>query len=364
MVGIIAVLATALVVVLGITGVHALMSGTGGAQAGGGDQGASTPTPEPTPDTPAQALLKTSTDPNACAVSFQIDGATVDPQLQTEGKLLTGLPIPKRDGSVFAGWYATAQDATALTQTARVNGSKITTCQDKQLTLHGAWMTPDQNTAAATKVPILMYHQFTTNPQGEDNWLKANYSYINDFDATMAHIAQGAFYLPTWDELNAFIDGQLYIPPHSVIITDDDADPTWLSLAVPVVDKYKLLTTSFVITADRQAPTPSVYVLQRSHTDSMHTAGDNGKGRMVNWSADQIAADLEKSAQILGAKEVIAYPYGHYNATAEQGVTQAGFQLARTIDWGYVSIGTNKLELPVIRVNYGDTVTDIARNID
>ena len=70
---------------------------------------------------------------------------------------------------------------------------------------------------------------------------------------------------------------------------------------------------------------------------------------MVNWTADQIAADLETSAAILGVKEVIAYPYGHYNDTAKQGVTQAGFEMARTIESGYVSIGTDKLALPVVR---------------
>ncbi len=85
----------------------------------------------------------------------------------------------------------------------------------------------------------------------------------------------------------------------------------------------------------------------------MHQAGDNGKGRMVNWSADQIAADLETSAAVLGVKEVIAYPYGHYNDTAKQGVAQAGFEMARTIEPGYVSIGTDKLALPVVRINYG-----------
>ncbi len=85
----------------------------------------------------------------------------------------------------------------------------------------------------------------------------------------------------------------------------------------------------------------------------MHKAGANGKGEMVNLSADQIAADLETSAGILGAKEVIAYPYGHYDDTAKRGVAQAGFEMARTIEPGYVTIGTDKLALPVQRINYG-----------
>ncbi|MGB4134945.1 MAG: polysaccharide deacetylase family protein [Microbacterium sp.] len=320
-------------------------------------------TPTPTPLTPAEALLQTTDDPNACAVSFELPGLTLEPQLQTQGVLYSGLPIPAQDGRVFAGWYASAADAAAFTQTARINGSQLASCADRRITLFGSWMTPEQNAAEATQVPILMYHQFTDKPEGEDGWLRANYAYIGDFTAQMQYVADQRFYLPTWDELDAFIDGRLYIPQHSVIITDDDADPSWLQLAVPVVTERHLLTTSFVITEYRHEPSPSPYVIQRSHTDRMHEAGDNGKGRMVNWSADEIAADLEASAAILGAKEVVAYPYGHYNDTAKEGVREAGFLLARTIDWGYVQQGTDKLALPVIRMNYGDTAETLANAI-
>lgn len=361
-VALIAVLAVALIAVVTTTAVHALLRNDASKPTAADPT--STPTPTSTPLTPAQELLKTAADPAAaCAVTFAGDGIDHAPMLQTEGVLFTGLPIPERDGSVFAGWYPTPEAAQAQVQTERVNGAQLTTCTDHQRTLYAAWTTPEQNAATAAKIPILMYHQFTTKPEGEDGWLRNNYVYIEDFTAQMDYVASQQFYMPTWDELNAFIDGKLFLPQHSLIITDDDADPTWLSLAVPVVTERKLLTTSFVITKDRQDPSPSPYVIQRSHTDSMHTAGANGKGQMVNLSADEIAADLDKSAQILGAKEVIAYPYGHYNATAEEGVTKAGFLLARTIDFGYVSIGTNKLELPVIRINYGDTVDGLKNNI-
>lgn len=319
-----------------------------------------TPTPTPTPLTASQQLLADSDDPTACAVTFAGDGVAEPPQLQSQGALYASLPIPRRDGAVFAGWYATAADAQAFTIPARVNGADVVTCTDDEVTLYGAWKTPDEVSGENVGVPILMYHQFTTRPEGEDGWLKGNYAYINDFDAHMAYIAEKQFYLPTWDELSAFIDGQLYLPHQSVIVTDDDADQTWLELAVPVVEKYGVLTTSFVITAARQAPSPGLHVLQRSHTHDMHTAGENGKGRMVNYSVEQIVADMNTSAQILGGvKEVMAYPYGHYNDTAKEGLRQAGYEMARTIEPGYVRAGTDKLALPTVRINYGMGLQDL-----
>ncbi|WP_341954645.1 polysaccharide deacetylase family protein [Microbacterium sp. LWH13-1.2] len=315
------------------------------------------------PLTKAEQLVADTNDPLACAVSFLGEGAPEDPMLQWQNALYAGLPIPEQDGRVFAGWYASEADAAGFTVAARINGADPVVCVDQQVDLFAGWTTPEANAAAAVQVSILMYHQFTANPDGETGWLRGNYAYIGDFDAQMNHIATTGFYLPTWDELSAFIDGRLSLPARSVIITDDDADQTWFDLAVPVIDRYKLLSTSFMITAYRQDPPPSIYVLRRSHTNDMHQAGENGKGRMVNWTADEIAADLNASADVLGVREVIAYPFGHYNDTAKQGVAQAGFEMARTIEPGYVEIGTDKLALPVVRIDYGMGLDSLIKRI-
>ena len=370
--------ARVLAVVAGVVAAVAVIGGTaaaiGFARAGAPDQErdaspaatsgpSATPSPTATPLTAEEQLLATTTDPAACVVSFTGDGVVDAPMLQTEGALYTGLPIPARDGLVFAGWYATPADAASLAIPGRVNGSEPVACVDRRVTLHGAWMSPEQNAAEEARIPILMYHQFTTNPEGESGWLRGNYAYIGDFEAHMNHIATGGFYLPTWDELSAFIDGRLFLPDHSVIVTDDDADQSWFDLAAPIVAKYKVLTTSFMITAYRQDPAPNPYVLRRSHTHDMHRAGANGDGRIVNLSVPEIVADMEASAAVLGVKEVMAYPFGHYNDTAKEGLREAGWEMARTIEPGYVTIGTDKLALPVQRVDYGMGLDALVRMI-
>jgi hypothetical protein len=356
----------AVVLIVGAVGALALLRESSGrpvAETEPSSPSTPSPTPTATPLTAAQKLLSTTSDPKACAVSFAGDGIAADPQLQTQDARYGKLPIPRSDGRVFAGWYTSAADASAMSVGARVNGADLVTCSDRQQTLHAAWTTPAANAAEDAGIPILMYHQFTRKPEGEDTWLRANYTYIGDFDAQMAYIQESAFYLPTWDELSAFIDGALFLPKRSVIITDDDADITWLEQAAPVVDARHLLTTSFVITSARTEGAPNRFVLQRSHTHDMHRAGANGKGRMVNDDADTIAADLEQSAAILGAKEVVAYPFGHYDDTTKEGLRRAGFEMGRTVEHGYVRLGTDKLALPVIRMNYGMTVEDLKNAI-
>ncbi len=328
-------------------------------------------TPAPTPADAAGMLLAAAdakagpggVAASACAVSFVADGVSAPPQLQQQGERFAPLPVPTASDRVFAGWYADPQSAAAREVAHRINGARLAACTDRRLTLYGGWETPAQFAAAKVRVPILMYHQFTANPQGEKGWLRGNFVYTGAFDEQLAHIAHGGFYLPTWDELDAFIDRKLALPPRSLIITDDDAAPSWFELAVPIVNKYRLLTTSFVITQNHPWPVPSIWVQQRSHTNDMHRAGANGKGLMVNLPADKIAADLEVSAQILGAKEVLAYPFGHHDATAEQGVRRAGFAMAVTVAGGYVTPGADKVALPRVRVSYGMTLAQLTAAI-
>lgn len=356
-----------------VVAVGAVAAITGFALAGAGWFGAPaaagvptvTPTPTVTlpPLTPAEQLLAQADHPGACAVTFTGEGIELHPSLQTDGTLFHRLPIPAHEGAVFAGWYASAGAAASASLAERVNGAHLVDCPDRQLTLHGAWVTPDEFAAADVAVPILMYHQFTALPEGEDHWLRANYAYVGDFEDQMAYLADEGFYLPTWDELEAFIDARLLLPARSVVVTDDDADQTWFDLAVPIVDAHGILSTSFMVTAYRQDPAPSPYVLRRSHTHDMHQAGANGQGLMVNASADEIAADLRTSADVLGVAEVIAYPFGHHDERSKEGVTRAGFTLARTIEHGYVRPGTDKLALPVIRINYGTTLDEFIRAV-
>ena len=179
----------------------------------------------------------------------------------------------------------------------------------------------------------------------------------------MNHIATTGFYLPTWDELSAFIDGRLFLPTRSVIVTDDDADQTWFDLAAPVVDKYRVLTTSFMITAYRQDPAPNV-VRAAPVAHPRHAQGRRQRQRPDGQlSAAEIAADMETSAQVLGVKEVMAYPFGHHNETSKEGLRLAGFEMARTIEPGYVHIGTDKLALPTVRINYGMGLDALVRLI-
>jgi hypothetical protein len=83
------------------------------------------------------------------------------------------------------------------TRVCRWHGAPLVDCSDGARTLHGVWTKPEAQRAADIKVPILMHHQFTADPDGVPTWLRDNYLYIGDFEQQIAYIADDHHHLLT-----------------------------------------------------------------------------------------------------------------------------------------------------------------------
>lgn len=212
-------------------------------------------------------------------------------------------------------------------------------------------------------LPVLMYHFFYDNAKywpEDSNWLS-----VNDFEEQLKYLTENDFYFPTWDEVECYIDGKLKLPEKSVVLTVDDGDASFFDLAVPILQKYKVPATSFVISEwyGWRYDENMEYVIFESHSHSMHEAGSNGKGRMVNWSKEKIIEDLKTSSKTLGGADVFCYPYGHYNDTAIESLKEAGYKMAFTIEGGRVTRGANKYTLPRVRVTAGNSLNYFASSV-
>lgn len=212
-------------------------------------------------------------------------------------------------------------------------------------------------------LPVLMYHFFYDNKtyqKKDNNWLK-----IDDFEEQLKYMTENEYYFPTWEEVNDYIDGKIKLPSKSVVLTVDDGDPSFFDLAVPVMQKYKVPATSFVITewyGSRYDPNLD-YVVWESHSNQMHESGANGKGRMVNWTYEQILNDLKTSSEILGGAKIFCYPFGHYNDTAIKALKDSPYIMAFTIEGGRVTKGANKYTLPRVRVTDGNSLNYFIKSI-
>lgn len=220
-------------------------------------------------------------------------------------------------------------------------------------------------------LPVLMYHFFyeKDDPVYKEKKPDNNILLIDNFDEQMAYLKQENFYFPTWQEVEDYIDGKINLPEKSVVITDDDGNFTFFVLAVPVIEKYKVPVTSFVITGTYEERLNEKYdfVNYQSHSDDMHKAGSNGKGAMVNWDYNQIVEDLKKSKNKIETYTqndctIFCYPFGHYNDTAKKALKDSMYKLGFTTIGGRVKPNDDKFELSRVRVN-GNTTIEQFKNL-
>ncbi len=207
-------------------------------------------------------------------------------------------------------------------------------------------------------IAILMYHYFYDKEQGESA-PNSNYMEIHDFERQMKYLSDQKFYFPTWQEVADFVDGKKSLPEKSVVVTIDDGQHSFFRLGIPILNKYNIEATSFIITSKAGGTKFKNYAYDNlhyeSHTHEMHqggcTGGHGGLFRCI--SPDKGLADLKKSIAILGSGEAIAYPYGDVTQNVLTITKKAGFKVGVTTNWGKAKKGMDRYQLPRIRMYKG-----------
>ena len=219
----------------------------------------------------------------------------------------------------------------------------------------------------APYIPVLMYHFFYDSSLGEKgrdgNWTEAG-----AFEEQIKYLVDNNYYFPTWDEVIDYIDGKTTLPEKSVVITFDDGDLTFFKHAAPIITKYKVRATSFIIgeyaPGDYMQKYPNIYY--ESHTYKMHRGGCEGinHGGLFNCiSYDAGLKDLKTSIEICGDNKAIAYPFGDVNSNVKKITADAGIKLGFTTVPGKVKPGMDKLELPRVRISGGITLEEFINRL-
>ncbi|MDR0853091.1 MAG: polysaccharide deacetylase family protein [Clostridiales Family XIII bacterium] len=213
-------------------------------------------------------------------------------------------------------------------------------------------------TGAAT-LPVFMYHYFYNPDLGETS-KDANWMNIHDFEAQLKYLTDNRYYFPTWDEVIAFIYGEAGLPEKSVVLTSDDGDPSFYSMAAPLAEKYRAKLTGFIITGVAYDglidPYISDYITFESHSHDMHRAGSDGDGRILTATPEEIAADVQGGFDYLGKKDVYCYPFGDTNEAAEAALKANGVKLAFTTQSGPCAPNMDPLSLPRMRMSEGTSL--------
>lgn len=206
-------------------------------------------------------------------------------------------------------------------------------------------------------VPILMYH-YVYDPANPPADLNGNFIASTTFEQQLSYLKENDFYFPSYPEVEAFIEGKHSLPAKSVVLTFDDGEMGFLNVGVPLLEKYQVPATSFVIASDADAAQKvidhrSPYVAFESHSFGMHKPGGNvGHGGIISaMSRDEIAADLKHAQEIVGGTQAFAYPFGDVTDDGRAAVRDAGILCAFTTQNSWAHVGDDVTALPRVRIS-------------
>lgn len=293
-------------------------------------------------------------DPGYSAKSFS--GKDLTARVKTS----TALHNFREDGTM---WLATDQKI----QYTITDGNNTVT---KTRTIQTKYHKPDKNAQTyGHGIAVCMFHNVYDSANPPAN-LNTNYISTEDLEAILKRLIQDDYYFPSWQELRDYIDGKIELPVKSVVLTFDDCAKGFQKYGIPLLEKYNVQATSFVICAKNGKEVLQTFqnvkhINFQSHSYNMHRPGGNiGHGGIFPaLSQEEGVEDLKKSIQMLGSGEAFAYPFGDYTDTCEAAVKEAGFLCAFTTEYGMVHPGDDPYLLPRIRVNGGTTADEFIRDI-
>lgn len=182
-----------------------------------------------------------------------------------------------------------------------------------------------------TNIRTLTYH--TVYKKGEQ---ECNNFYVchptSQFEEHMKYIHDKKYLTLTMEELEMFLDGKIRIPKKSIVITLDDGRR--LNNSVPIIEKYNIYATFFIITSKYSIENykDSKYAKFESHTDDLHhnykCSGGYYGSQVLCEDYDKLIKDLKLSQEKVGGSKYFAYPFFDSNARAIKALKETGFKLA------------------------------------
>ena len=222
-------------------------------------------------------------------------------------------------------------------------------------------------------VPILMYHHIEINPRPRDPIWAALYVAPDTLNGQLAFLSSHNFHAITFDDLYNALMGKSVLPVNPILLTFDDGWQSFYNGGFPLLKKYDMKSTAFVITdyCNQKYPaylswdqikemSASGLVDVEDHTRNhpfLTRLSDVSLTSELTESKDAIETHVQKPAHWF------AYPYGNYNIRVAKAVQEAGFFGAVTTNYGATETLGNIYTMPRIMVDGRFTTDDFAKRI-
>lgn len=230
------------------------------------------------------------------------------------------------------------------------------------------------------KVVVFVYHHLLKDSENKSKNNAAVVS-VESFEEQMKYLYDNDYTTITLQSLNDHLKYGKPLPSKNVLITFDDGYQSNYMYAYPILKRYGLKASIFMITSwipyKTQAFDPerlsfmSKEEIAKSkdvfefacHTHDLHKLEENGKSALLNSDRKTIVKDLSTSKRLIHTR-FFAYPYGQYNEEIESILKEEGFELAFTVNFGEVDKKSNRLELNRVPIFYTTSIDEFKGILD
>ena len=238
---------------------------------------------------------------------------------------------------------------------------------------------PNKNT---DRIPIITFHRLVPdnikNTKYKDNvWVGS----IDTFESMMKYIYENNYKTLSNEELYGWLNKKIELPKKSVMITFDDGFYEDYYLVYPILKKYKLKATTFVVgsrikekTLEYDENKTSFIGLDKineirkdypnfeiqSHSYDLHYYTKNGKHAIKSKSIEELENDVKNNEKF--GFSTMAYPFGDYNEKIEKILKDNNYKMAfRFSPSGYATRDSDFFAIPRIKIDGTKTLNDLKK---
>jgi peptidoglycan/xylan/chitin deacetylase (PgdA/CDA1 family) len=229
---------------------------------------------------------------------------------------------------------------------------------------------PEPLFTLAFAVPVLMYHRIEELAPAAGPLLRDLTVSPLDFERQVRYLVRNRYVILTAGQVERAVRFGLALPVHSVALTLDDGYGDDFTEAFPILRRYGLDGTLFLVTgsvgtADHVSWAEAREMLAERMEFGSHTVHHSDLTTLAEPELDRELADskVELERQLGVPIEQIAYPAGQYNARVKEHARQAGYDAGWKKGGGWVTPGSDPLMLPRVRVRGDTTMVEFIRKV-
>lgn len=190
------------------------------------------------------------------------------------------------------------------------------------------------------KMPIFNYHHIRPMPNASSSTISDRAFTVSPagFEAHLKYFQDNGYQVVSVYDLLDYFDTGRPLPKKAVAITFDDATAGHYNLAFPLLKKYGVSATFFIVTDYIGKSGVLTWAQIKEMSDNGMFIGSHGASHanLTVISDEQARRELVESKKILEEKigkkvDLLAYPGGNYNAHVIDLVKETGYQAALSV---------------------------------